>query len=347
MAQNPYTLAFGTEPTELIPRTVANSEVIDAFSAKQPSQPLYMVTGVRGSGKTVFMTSIASHFRSQDEWIVVELNPERNLLEDLTSKLSSQNQLAAIFSAAKIDLSLLGFGLSLEGAAPISNVETALQRMLESLDKKGKRVLVTIDEVTNSPQIREFAASFQIFLRQKLPIYLVMTGLYENVYDLQNEKTLTFLYRAPRIDLQPLNVGTIAANYRATFGLDAGESLEMAKTTKGFAFAFQLLGYLTWNKGGRWQDTLPDYKQYLDELVYEKIWMDLSRGDRRILHAIATTSTKKVADIRAFLGIESNEFSPYRRRLIRKGVITAEGRGYVAFTLPLFGNFVLENFGEG
>lgn len=36
MAQNPYTLAFGTEPTELIPRTVANSEVIDAFSAKQP-----------------------------------------------------------------------------------------------------------------------------------------------------------------------------------------------------------------------------------------------------------------------------------------------------------------------
>ncbi len=317
MAQNPYTLAFGTEPTELIPRTVANSEVIDAFSAKQPSQPLYMVTGVRGSGKTVFMTSIASHFRSQDEWIVVELNPERNLLEDLTSKLSSQNQLAAIFSAAKIDLSLLGFGLSLEGAAPISNVETALQRMLESLDKKGKRVLVTIDEVTNSPQIREFAASFQIFLRQKLPIYLVMTGLYENVYDLQNEKTLTFLYRAPRIDLQPLNVGTIAANYRATFGL------------------------------GRWRDTLPDYKQYLDELVYEKIWMDLSRGDRRILHAIATTGTKKVADIRAFLGIESNEFSPYRRRLIRKGVITAEGRGYVAFTLPLFGDFVLENFDEG
>lgn len=29
-----------------------------------------------------------------------------------------------------------------------------------------------------------------------------MTGLYENIYEIQNEKTLTFLYRTPRIEIK-------------------------------------------------------------------------------------------------------------------------------------------------
>ena len=61
--------------------------------------------------------------------------------------------------------------------------------MLESLKKKGKRVLVSIDEVTNTQQIREFASAFQILIRQDLPIFLLMTGLYQNIYEIQNEKT--------------------------------------------------------------------------------------------------------------------------------------------------------------
>ena len=36
------------------------------------------------------------------------------------------------------------------------------------------------DEVENNPSIREFVSSFQIMQRQNLPIYLIMTGLYDN-----------------------------------------------------------------------------------------------------------------------------------------------------------------------
>ena len=42
---------------------------------------------------------------------------------------------------------------------------------------------------------------------------------YEKIYELKNQKSLTFLYRAPRIDLRPLNIGTIAENYRQNFNL--------------------------------------------------------------------------------------------------------------------------------
>ena len=125
------------------------------------------------------MTETARKIASQKDWINVELNPERDLLASLAAKLSSENELARLFQSAEINLSFFGLGLEVKGAAPITEIETALQKMLLSLKKKGKRLLISIDEVTNTPQMRAFAAAFQIFLRQDLPVFLLMTGLFK------------------------------------------------------------------------------------------------------------------------------------------------------------------------
>lgn len=73
-----------------------------------------------------------------------------------------------------------------------------------------------------------------------------MTGLYQNISDLQNEKNLTYLYRAPKIILSPLNIGAMADNYRQNIKLTADDAREMAKLTKGYPFAFQVVGYFLW-----------------------------------------------------------------------------------------------------
>lgn len=161
---NPYTLTFGKEPTQLIARATQSQQVIDSFLSEPSAQQVYMVTGIRGSGKTVFMTEIARKIAKQKDWISVELNPERDMLISLAAKLSSENELARIFRSAEINLSFFGFGLEVKGAAPITEIETALEKMLLSLKKKRKHLLISIDEVTNTPQMREFAAAFQIFL---------------------------------------------------------------------------------------------------------------------------------------------------------------------------------------
>ena len=44
--------------------------------------------------------------------------------------------------------------------------------------------------------------------------------------------------------------------------------------------------------------------------------------------------------------METNEFNPYRKRLIKKGIVSGEMRGYVYFTLPLFDEYVIENYCE-
>lgn len=339
---NPYSISFGIEPKEAIPRPVQKNEILSDLREEDPSVRAYMITGVRGSGKTVLLTDIGQELSEDKSWIIIELNPERDLLKELAASLSSQTSLAEIFRSAKINLSFFGMGLEVTGEAPITDIEVALQRMLASLNKKGKKVLIEIDEATNTQKIREFVAAFQIFIRKKLPVYLIMTGLYDNIYELKNEKTLTFLYRAPRIELGPLNIGAITDNYAKVFHINDQQAREMASITKGYSFAFQALGYLTWNNKGNYKEILSQYKQYLSDYVYEKIWSELSETDKKVAYAIALSSDGRVLDIRNRLNMTTNQFNPYRMRLIRKGIVNGDTHGILSFTLPLFKEFIMD-----
>ena len=52
--------------------------------------------------------------------------------------------------------------------------------------------------------------------------------------------------------------------------------------------------------------------------------------------------TVNTAEIKELLGLKQNEFSPYRKRLIDKGIITSTGHGSFEFTLPFFDEYDLE-----
>lgn len=341
--KNPYSLVFGKEPSEHISRLAQTAMVIDSFTGMSDDQQIYLITGIRGSGKTVFMTEIQNKLKKDPDWIVAEINPEKDILTAIAAKLCSEDVLANLFRNAKINLSFWGLGIEISGVAPITDIEVALSKMLQTIKKHNKKLLITIDEVTNNQYVREFAASYQILVRQDMPIYLLMTGLYENVRDLQNEKSLTFLYRAPRIELEALNVTSVAANYSKNFKIERDKAMEMALCTKGYSYAFQVLGYLAWNNGGDYKEVLPEYRQYLDEFVYDKIWTELSPKDKRVLRAIADTESGKVEDVRKKLELDNNEFNPYRKRLIDRGLITGKEWGYVRFALPMFKEYVLDN----
>lgn len=339
---NPFTLSFGQKPLQYISRIAQTNQIIDNFKAEHPSTPIYMITGVRGSGKTVMMTSIANEIKKNDNWIVIELNPLRDMLQSLAAKLYSIPQLHDLFLKAKLDFSAFGLGVSIENASPVTDIEDVLSHMLEHINRCGKRLLITVDEAVNSDNIKIFASSFQIFVRDNLPIYLLMTGLYENIYELQNDKSLTFLYRAPKITLEPLNYTAIRKNYMDIFNISADDAEKMTILTKGYPFAFQVLGYLYWEyrNDKSIDDILPEYDQYLQEYVYEKIWSELSSHDRDVLTVISSCDSDRVKDIREKLGMNSQQFSVYRDRLKRKGVINTQEYGRISVALPRFAEFV-------
>jgi len=347
MKKNPYSLVFGKEPIQYISRMSQMVDIQEIFNDEQPSQQIYMITGIRGSGKTVFMSDIARNLKTDDRWISVELSSSRDLLTDLAASLASENQFAKIFQNASINLSFFGIGFEVKGSVPITNIQVALSKMLKSLDDKGLRVLICVDEVVVNDAMKDFASVFQILVRQDLPVFLLMTGLYENINNLQNEDNLTFLYRAPKIELKPLNITSVADNYANVFILDRNNSLEMAKMTLGYSFAFQVLGYFTWEYDGDYHKATPEYRQYLEEYVYEKIWSEMSEGDKKLAYGVAMSKTGKAKDIREILGLSDNEYSPYRDRLVKRGILDGREHGYVRFTLPFFGDYVIVNYDTG
>lgn len=171
--QNPFTLTFGKSPLELVERPLQTMEIVDTFTAETVNQQMFIITGVRGSGKTVMMTEIARRLREREDWVVIELNPATDLLQGMLAKLNSNKVCAAIIKSAKIDLSFFGFGVAIEGVPPLTDTETAIITILEKLKKQDKRLLITIDEVTNNDYMKVFAGSFQIFVRQDLPVFLL------------------------------------------------------------------------------------------------------------------------------------------------------------------------------
>ena len=339
---NPFDLSFGREPQQLISRLSQLHTIVGDFSHENPTNSAYMLTGVRGSGKTVMMTLIAQQLKEKDDWIVIELNPERDMLQSLGAYLYENPILNPLILKMKLDLSALGFGVSIEKANRIYDIETAIAQMLELAKKHNKKILITVDEVTNTEHVRVFCAAFQILIRKKLPVHLLMTGLYENIYDLQNVKSLTFLYRAPKVKMEPLDLSQIATRYCDIFRVPVEIGVNMAKMTAGYPFAFQVLGHLCWeaNETKNLDVVLPEYDQYLSEYVYEKIWHETSGKDKAVLNAMAQSGETKVKSIREYLSMKPEEFSVYRERLIRKGVIESRNYGNVSFALPRFAEYV-------
>ena len=215
--------------------------------------------------------------------------------------------------------------------------------MLEQIRKAGKKLLICIDEAVNNEYIQVFAGTFQILLRHDHPVFLLMTGLYENIYDIQNNKILTFLYRSPKLILEPLNLTAVRKQYQEVFNIDRETAESMALLTKGYPFAFQVLGYLFWeNKEKRIEQILSDYDTYLDEYVYSKIWSEMSPLDRKVARAIASIPETKVKNIRDALEMDSDQFNVYRDRLKRKWIIDTSTFGHISLCLPRFDVFVEE-----
>jgi hypothetical protein len=340
---NPYTLSFGIEPNEYISRTVQMNQITDMFTSDVPSNYLYLLSGVRGAGKTVMLSNLSDTFANMKNWVVINVSPDVDILNSIAANLYSRRGLQNLFIDAKIDLSGLGIGVSLTNSTPIFDITVALESLLKELKKKKYRVLIVIDEIINNKYVRAFASVYQILLRSKLPVFLLMTGLYENINNLQNEKSLTFLYRAPKIYLEPLSIASIAIRYKAVFKLNNEEAKKLAHLTNGYAFAYQALGYLYWDKIVESNDKcdfdelISYYDSTLSEYVYEKIWFELPETEKSIITLLVLNGRMKVKDICNSLDMPNNKLSVYRDRLKRKGLINTSEYGYLSLNLPRFG----------
>ena len=342
-ATNPFTLTFGRKPQSYIFRYEDTEEVISSFMMEPPTYQVYLISGVRGSGKTVLMTAISKELEEQ-EWITVDINPNKDLLEEFAERLSDACHRLPNLMEKGFNVSVAGVGIGIGASNEKRDAVSRIEELLDILVKKNKKVLITLDEVRNDDNMRIFASQFQALIRKDYPICMIMTGLYENIYAIQNDPALTFLLRAPKTFLKPLSIREIMASYKSIFEIDMDEARQMAALTKGYAFAYQALGYLMWKHKDKMEfdEILFKFDTILFESVYQKIWESLSDKDREVMIALSHKGEVKVSEFMDFIGMNVGNFSRYRDRLKNKGLIISQRRGTMEMALPRFDEFIDE-----
>ncbi len=337
--ENKFTVTFGQLPSSYINREHVSDKICNDFCLDFPFSHIYIISGVRGSGKTVLLTNVSKNIEKKKDWVVVDVNPNREILEQIASGIYENAGVKHLFLSKSFSFSFRGFGFSIEGETPVSNVKTILEKMLHLLKRQNKKVLITIDEASNNIHMRSFAHDFQSLLRDDYPVFTLMTGLYENVNSLQNNKNLTFLYRAPKIELGPLNIDLIKKEYSKIFAEEDIETINsLADLSKGYAFAYQVIGYL-FSKYRKISKIYNELDQYLSIYVYDKIWSKLPNNEKEYLKAFKNeiASTESIVNSVPF---DEKSSSVYRDRLIKRGLIVAAEYGKVRLVLPRFEIFI-------
>lgn len=257
--------------------------------------------------------------------------------EQLAARLYEEGKLKKLFLQTEFSVSFHGLSFTLKGKEKISDVFTLLSRMFLYLKKKGEFVIVIIDDASPTQSLKNFIFSFQQFIREDYPIGLLMTGLYENVSELSRDKGLTFLSRTEKLFLSPLNLFSVALSYKKYLKTNEVEAAKLAKLYKGYAYAYQLLGSIVYEKGLS-EESLEEYDQKLGDNAYSLIWEQLSEKEKEILFAL--TDGESQSALAKSLHLSNGAIQVYKKRLNEKGVLDKSRRGQMDFLLPRFKEFV-------
>ena len=358
--RNPFDTAFGRVPAIILDRTDLVERIAEDLHYYNSPYRTTLISGLRGSGKTVLLTDICEQLRQQDNCIVVDLRPHLETDEMIAQLLekaileSPQWIKPGLVKLKETSLKLPFVETTIE-SRPLSE-ESQLLQLLQHLKKQNTLLVVAIDEVDNTPAIRNLASMHQEFLRRRLDMALLFTGLPEKVNALQNENMLTFLLRAERITPESLSPYSIRQAYQENFQaggylLEDGLVEKMTNLTKGYAYAFQVLGSLLWEAE---KENLRITEESLNKVesafmsllfqnVHAKVFSEISPTDQAFLYAmISEESSTSVQDIARHMERDKNYISVYRGRLLKAGIIQVAGHGRLSYTLPYMKEFLEE-----
>ena len=130
---------------------------------------------------------------------------------------------------------------------------------------------------------------------------------------------------------------------------------EVFRLTKGYPYFLQEWGYQAWNLATTSPITLQVVKNAtakviprLDQDFFRVRFDRLTPSERNFLRAIAELGpgAHRTGDIADVLGVKVTSLGPVRAKLIKKGMIYSPAHGDMAFTVPLFDEFMIRTIPE-
>ncbi|MEC4174880.1 AAA family ATPase [Adlercreutzia sp. R7] len=349
--------SFGNRPSMLVGRDGLIDRIVEGLSSAPGSRDrAVLLLGQRGSGKTVLLWELADRMRKAGFVVANPTIVSEDLLPRIVEKLADDADFSPKRRASGGSVGALGFSAGLQFQQAPESGKSRQQQLTElcrELTDKGKGVLFLIDELqANSLELKQLVITYQELVGEGLNVALVMAGLPGAVSATLNDKVLTFLNRAPKIALSPLEFGDVDAFYRQSFdqlGLNIASDLRRhaAGFTAGSPYMLQLVGHNVVRYA--LPDGEVDESCLADALATSQIDFEndicrttlaaLSEKDIEFLSALAQDGEEaSMADIAERMLVTPDYAQKYRKRLIDSGIIEAAGRGRVRMAVPYLAN---------
>ena len=341
-----------------------------------------LLNGLRGVGKTVVLNEIRDMSRKQGILpIKIEINEDETLAEQLVPLLKDTffdlDRLAKAKDKIKKGIVALrnfmgtlklrygDFGIDIEpipGLADSGSLQhdlIALFRCVgEAAAEQSNAVLLLIDEIQCLPgkDLRALIMMAHEMQQERLPVAIVGAGLPILPGLVGNVKTYAErLFLFPTVDALseedakraigvPLSAGGVAIDDRAL--------RLVAQESRGYPYFIQEWGYQLWNRAAGKPIQSKDVSALaekvearLDANFFRVRIERLTPGERDFLKNMGKVGGPNVrmGELAKTMRVKVTALGPRRTSLIRKGMIYSPAYGEIAFTVPMFAEFLRRN----
>lgn len=270
--------------------------------------------------------------------------------------------LKSFVGAIKIKVGDIDIGLNIEpepGAADSGDLEVDLPSLFmavgEAAQERGVAVALLIDEIQyfSAAELSALIMAMHKMQQRQLPVVLIAAGLPILPGLMGESKSYAErLFSFP--DIGPLpEADAIKALQdpvlEANEAFDPAALQEIFRLTRGYPYFLQEWGYQAWNHAAASpislkvvQETSELVSKRLDENFFRVRFDRLTPREKKYLRAMAELGPgpHRTGDVADALGVKINTLGPVRASLIKKGMVYSPSHGDMAFTVPLFDEFM-------
>lgn len=344
-----------------------------------------MLLGLRGVGKTVLLNKIEEMAEAEGHVTSAIEAPEGKTLSELllpkinqalrklstaeNAKAKAHQALRALRSfAAAFKLSYGDTSISVDpeiGVADSGDLEADLPELLvrvgEAAKAAGRAWTLLIDEVQylRTEDLAALIVALHKANQKSLPVLFFGAGLPQVAGLSGDAKSYAErLFHYPAVGA--LNDDDARSAIRQPIE-DEGECIdddaisEILVKTRGYPYFLQEWGYQCWNIASESCINLDDAKKAaseatkrLDEGFFKVRFDRLTPKEREYVIAMAKLGAGpyRSSDVAELLNETNQSLGPRRAQIISKGMIYSPSHGDVAFTVPMFNEYIIRNFVE-
>jgi AAA ATPase domain len=270
--------------------------------------------------------------------------------------------LRSFVGAIKLKVGDIDFGLDIEpeaGTADSGDLEVDLPDLFKAVGEaaleRGAAVAILIDEIQyfSSAELSALIMAMHKMQQRQLPLVLVGAGL-PILPGLAGESKsyAERLFNFPPVGPLPepdANKALQDPMQAAGEAFEPAALREIFRLTKGYPYFLQEWGYQAWNHAAASPIGLKVVRQTsalvsrrLDENFFRVRFDRLTPREKTYLRAMTELGPGpyRTGDIADKLGIKINTLGPLRASLIKKGMVYSPSHGEMAFTVPLFDEFM-------